>query len=169
MYTQHTLLQFLPGLTSLRALHTLQFRHDDTCVWVMREFRKFAVDTISHNPDMKLEYLALGEAVERLVRQKPRKVDKKGKGKAKQGGGGRKNVADMFSPKKPSGSPIQSAVALQKIGMVPAPPIFWDDSDDDDLRVGGKNGLLVETVEGIEFSDIPGVRIFEKDVLCGRL
>src|SRR6266536_3734708 len=76
----------MPGLTSLRVLHTIQFRTDDTCMWVMREFRKFAVDNISHNPDMKLEYLALDSSVERLVRRKvstskTEKKDQKGKGK----------------------------------------------------------------------------------------
>lgn len=151
-------------MVQLRALHAIDFRHDDTCVWVMREFRNFAVDAISHNPQMKLEYLALGLGVERLVRHIPKKVDK-GKGKAKRSGGG-KTIADMLLP----GAPVsESALALLKMGFVPNLMNPLDDSDDDDLRVGGKNGLVVETVQGIDFSDIPGVRIFEKDVLNGRL
>lgn len=134
----------------------------------MREFRNFAVDAISHNPHMKLEYLALGLGVERLVRQIPKKANK-GKGKARQGSGRNKSVADMLSSQTPGVPASESALALLKMGFGSSLPNSLDDSDDEDLRVGGKYGLIVETVHGIEFSDIPGVRIFEKDVLYGRL
>ncbi len=49
----------------------------------------------------------------------------------------------------------------------------WQDSSDDEewgsSSILGPTGLKVETVEGIRFCDIIGVRIFEKDVLTGRL
>jgi hypothetical protein len=167
---QHTLLQFMPGLTNLRALHTLQFRHEDSCVWVMREFRKFAVDTVSHNPEMKLEYLALEDTVERLVRRTPKKVDKKGKGKEKAGAGRGKSLAELALLQHgiPQ-SPIVGSNSLLKLGFAASLAIDAGDSEDEDLEVGGKMGLRVETMEDIHFSDIPGVRIFEKGVLYDRL
>jgi hypothetical protein len=167
---QHTLLQFMPGLTNLRALHTLQFRHEDSCVWVMREFRKFTVDTVSHNPDMKLEYLALEDMVERLVRRTPKKVDKKGKGKEKAGAGKGKSLAELALLQ--NGIPqnhLAGSNSLLKLGIAASLALDAGESEDEDLEVGGKMGLRVETMEDIHFSDIPGVRIFEKGVLYDRL
>lgn len=155
----------MPGLINLRALHTIDFRHDDTCVWLMHEFRSFAVDAISHNPHMKLEYLALGPGVERLVRHVPKEVDK-GKTKVKPANpASNKNLMDML----PGHPASESAMALLKMGVFGNMPGSTVESDDEELHYRGKNGLVVETIEGIEFSDIPGVRIFEKDVLYGRL
>jgi hypothetical protein len=114
-------------------------------MWVMREFRKFAVDSISHSPEMKLEYLALDLTVERLVRRPPTKeAGKKAKGKEKDGG------------------------LSTSVGTANGEATESSDSDEDE-EVGGKTGLKVETIDGIRFSDIDGVRIFEKDVLGGRL
>ncbi|CZR69242.1 uncharacterized protein PAC_19142 [Phialocephala subalpina] len=161
--TMHALLQSMPSLESLRALHTFQFRVDDTCVWVMREFRKFTVDIVSHNPDMKLEYLALDTSVERLARRKyPRakKVTSKGKGKAKE--------LDLVSAK------ALAELALGNSG----PSVGWGDStnayfdlaESSDEEDGlGKSGLRIETVEGVRFCDVTGVRIFEKEIIAGRL
>jgi len=173
--SMHTLLQFMPGLTALRALHTIQFRTDDTCLWVMREFRKFAVDNIAHNPDMKLEYLALDTSVERLVRRKQPKTgkekaaDKKGKGKAKGMDNTSKALAELIiglgssSTWGDGGSSSSNGLAT--------PVLFeWQESSDDEDPVAiSKTGLKVETIEGIRFCDVTGVRIFEKDVLAGRL
>ncbi len=155
----------MPSMESLRALHTFQFRVEDTCVWVMRDFRKFTVDIVSHNPEMKLEYLALDTSVERLTRRKsaPKKKtakDIKGKGKAKE--------LDLVSAK------ALAELALGNSG----PTSGWGDnanayfdlvesSDDEDGL--GKSGLRIETVEGVRFCDVTGVRIFEKEILSGRL
>jgi len=165
----------MPGLTALRALHTIQFRTDDTCLWVMREFRKFAVDNIAHNPDMKLEYLALDTSVERLVRRKQPKTgkekaaDKKGKGKAKGMDNTSKALAELIiglgssSTWGDGGSSSSNGLAT--------PVLFeWQESSDDEDPVAiSKTGLKVETIEGIRFCDVTGVRIFETDVLAGRL
>ncbi|KFY18367.1 hypothetical protein V493_08680 [Pseudogymnoascus sp. VKM F-4281 (FW-2241)] len=80
----HTFNQYLPGLVSLRALHIINFRNEDTCHWVMREVPRFIADALSSHPGMKLEYLALGNSVGRLewkVKAAPKSQDK-GKGKA---------------------------------------------------------------------------------------
>ncbi|KAI9674219.1 MAG: hypothetical protein M1817_002037 [Caeruleum heppii] len=64
----HLMLQFMPGLVNLRALHIVSFRTDDTCTWVMRELRKFAIDVVAHHPQLKLEFIGLDGTVERLLR-----------------------------------------------------------------------------------------------------
>ncbi|KAM3067656.1 hypothetical protein ACMFMF_009650 [Clarireedia jacksonii] len=68
--TMHVLHQNLTGLESLRALHAIEFRSEDTCMWVIKEFRKFTMDNVAHDPSSKLEYLALEKSVEQLVRKK---------------------------------------------------------------------------------------------------
>ncbi|ESZ95443.1 hypothetical protein SBOR_4184 [Sclerotinia borealis F-4128] len=65
----HIINQNLSGLKNLRALHAIDFRSEDTCFWVSREFRKFTVDSIAHNPDCKLEYIALKNSIIRLFRR----------------------------------------------------------------------------------------------------
>ena len=60
----------MAGLVNLKALHIIKFRNSDTCVWVMRETLRFMVDAIAHNPDLKLEWVALEyDRVERIVRK----------------------------------------------------------------------------------------------------
>lgn len=170
----------MPGMTSLRALHTNHFRTEDTCVWVMREFRKFTVDNVAHNPDMKLEYLALDLIVDRLVRRTKPKVsqkettDKKGKGKATSG---TKALADMITG--PGGAWPDSGI-INNSGTAGVGPgalagslldmqLSSDEEEGEDAPVVGKQGLKIETVDNILFYDIVGVRIFQKDVIGGRL
>lgn len=145
----------MPGLPSLHAIHISQFHTDDRCPWVTRETKKFIVDSVAHNPLMKLEYIALGESIERLVRRfrAKKNVDKKGKGKAK-------------------AKAVESSKSMADLLFGPDPVADLQPSSDDDadmLNFIGKFGLKIETIEGIRFSDITGVRIFEKDVLGGRL
>ncbi|KAI9054589.1 hypothetical protein LZ554_001742 [Drepanopeziza brunnea f. sp. 'monogermtubi'] len=152
----HTLLQYMSGLSSLRVLHTITFHNEDNCTWVMREFRKFTVDIISQNPDMKLEYLALEKSVERLVRRKPMPKPKSDKGKA----------IDLD---------WTSAKALAELIMGSNAGSWGDeskydfqDSDDDDEGIV-QTGLRVETVDSVRFSQVTGVRIFERAVITGKL
>lgn len=155
-------MQYMSELTALRVLHVITFDNpDDTCSWVFREFRKFTVDVICHNPTMKLEYLAVEQALDRLVRRKPMlkpKVDKKGKGK-EMNWTSAKALAELVM-----GS---AAVATTGGWSEDGKYDFPDSSDDEDGIV--KTGLRVETIDGIRFSDVTGVRIFERDVLIGRL
>jgi len=158
--TVHTFNQYLPGLVKLRAMHIINFRNDDTCHWVIREIRKFAIDSVSHNPEMKLEYIAVDNTVERLVRRvkKPKNKEKaaqkdKGKGKAK------------------AVTPLSTPSSFPTLDTMLAPPPDFDASDDeseesdDDLGPG----LKLETLEGVRFYDIYGVRMWRKDVMLGRL
>jgi hypothetical protein len=141
-------------------MHIINFRNEDTCHWVVREIRKFAVDSVSHNPDMKLEYIALENTVERLVRRAKR-AKSKGKGKAT-GKGKAKTVGNTWES---STSPIPT------LDSILAPPPVSESSDDEDLNSEDEvgRGLKLETLEGVRFYDIFGVRIFRKDIMMGRL
>ncbi|KAH6659455.1 hypothetical protein BKA67DRAFT_13824 [Truncatella angustata] len=151
----HAFLQHLTGLSNLRALHILFFRVEDTCLSVMRETRRFIVDTISHHPEMLLEWIAMGDdnRADRLVRRtdKPRRPMKKNKSKEKELVQGLMNTADPALPILPTDA--------------------WDDSSsesefDDD---GGQPYLKLDLIENICFYDIWGVRIFKKEVVAARL
>jgi hypothetical protein len=151
-------MQHLSGLISLRALHIIQLRNDDTCVWVMRETKRFLIDNLSHHPHLKLEWISIDEEdrVERLIRPSDRAklnkmASKKAKGKQKAlapgefGGGGN----DLFP--------------------VLPPPDNWDnavsDSDEDDEMESQR----IDSVDNIHFYDVWGVRIFKKEIVNGRL
>jgi hypothetical protein len=43
------------------------------------------------------------------------------------------------------------------------------DEESDPVALTGKSGLKLETVEGVHFTDVSDIRIFEKDVISGRL
>ncbi|KAK2630646.1 hypothetical protein QTJ16_001466 [Diplocarpon rosae] len=152
--TMHTLLQYMPGLASLRALHTIMLHTDDNCTWVMREFRRFTVDAITHNPDMKLEYIALDRSVDRLVRRMP--LRKPASEKAKE--------LDWTSAK----ALAQLVMGSTAGGWGDESKYDFPDSEDDEDGVV-KSGLLVETIDGFRISDIVGFRIFEPSVLTGKL
>ncbi|PSS02085.1 hypothetical protein BD289DRAFT_360066 [Coniella lustricola] len=70
----HTLLQNIQHLTSLRALHIVNLRNDDGYVSLMRETKRFIIDTLTHCHRLKLEWLAIDEddTVEHIVRWKVR-------------------------------------------------------------------------------------------------
>ncbi len=139
----------------------------------MREFRKFTVDNVSHNPGMKLEYLALDQSVERLVRKIP-KPQAKGKGREKK----KRHLAELVMPAEKS---------MMQVVVDGYPGLGFEslmvDSDDEQGLTGNKGeagedddgewvrrmGLRIEVVEGVRFSDVVGVRIFEKGVRGGRL
>lgn len=169
-------------MTSLRALHTNYFRQEDQCTWVRNNFGKFLIDTVSQNPQMKLEYLALDQNVERLVRrskEKPMKkiFDRKGKGKAKAKEKDANNVkalAEMVlgpSGTWPDGGAVSNA-GPSAISMAGNDDWQLSSDEEEDANAGpivGQLGLRVETIEGVRFCDVPDVRIFEKDVVGGRL
>ncbi|KAH0431396.1 F-box domain-containing protein [Colletotrichum camelliae] len=155
----HTFMQHISGLVNLRALNVTQFRNDDTCVWVMRETRRFIVDNLCHYPHLKLEWISIDDdRVERIIRPPPQtpaakkeeKKNKKGKAKASAVPGGFGGLSTEQFP--------------------PLPMPGWDtdsDSDDEDTDIVANTKL--ETVEGVHFYDVWDVRIFKKEVMAGRL
>jgi hypothetical protein len=152
-------MQHLSGLVSLRALHIVQLRNDDTCVWVMRETKRFLIDNLTHHPHLKLEWISIDDddRVERLIRasdlpKKDKKQSKKAKGKQKAkavpGGGGGNSPFPVLPP-------VDS----------------WDNaaSSSDSESEDEDKDRRIETVENIHFYDVWGVRIFKKEVVTGRL
>ncbi|KAI1415806.1 hypothetical protein F5Y13DRAFT_155348 [Hypoxylon sp. FL1857] len=150
----HTFIQNIDGLVNLRALQLISFRTEDTCLSVMRETRRFIVDAISHHPQLKLEWLALGddERAVRIVRKteapKEPKISTKGK------------------------EPVIGAQTNYGVGgPYPVVPVEWDapseseDDEDNSLFRGQK----LELIEGFAFYDIYGIRIFKKEIAHGRL
>ncbi|KAI1876935.1 uncharacterized protein JN550_001007 [Neoarthrinium moseri] len=150
----HAFLQYLSGLVKLRALHIVSFRNDDTCLSVMREIRRFIADTVSHYPELQLEWIAMGDdnRAERIIRKSDApKLPKREKGKGK-GVAPEPSILDPF--------PI-------------LPSDGWDgsssedgDATDDDFETPY---LKLNLIERICFYDIWGVRIFEKEIVAARL
>jgi hypothetical protein len=187
-------MQHMDGLAALRALHIIHLRNDDTCVWVMRETKRFLIDNVSHFPELKLEWIAIDEddRVDRLIRISSSKGGDgddgsssasdseseggkdKGKGKQPSTGLGSSSsglglastasVEDLDIPALIAAELGEDAATSSSSGSE-AGGVDSDDSEDEDEMVGRK----IEIVEGIAFCDVEGVRIFKKEVVAGRL
>ncbi|OBT66131.1 hypothetical protein VE03_05149 [Pseudogymnoascus sp. 23342-1-I1] len=142
----HTFNQYLPSLVSLKALHIINFRNDDTCHWVMREIPRFIADALSSHPSMKLEYLAVGSTVGRLI-WKPKPVSKpEDKGKT---------ITNMYTG---------------EVILIPQELLGESESESEsDEEDDSAHGLRLEFVDCGRFYDIPGVHMWKKDALLGRL
>lgn len=149
-------MQNISGLANLRALHIIHLRNDDTCVWVMRETKKFLIDNLAHHPQMKLEWVSIDDddRVERIIRpseaRKQEKKSKKAKGKQK---------ATNNSPSPGDNDTFPVLPALDS----------WDASSSSDDDDGEGQSPKVESIEGIHFYDVWGVRIFKKEIVTGRV
>lgn len=153
----HTFLQYLSGLVNLRALHIISFRNDDTCLSVMRETRRFIVDTVSHYPELKLEWIAMGDEdrAERIIRKTefPRKSkNKKGKGK-----------------EMATGLNANPSIINSPFPVLPAEGLDAESESEDEYDEPAHTWLKLDTIEGIAFYDVWGVRIFKKEIMAARL
>ncbi|KAI0135308.1 hypothetical protein F4814DRAFT_400524 [Daldinia grandis] len=153
----HTLIQRIAGLTNLRALQLISFRTEDTCLSVMRETRRFIVDALSFHPELKLEWLALGDD-ERAVRI------------VRKSGAPRKSKVGSNKDKELTPSLNQGYVGN---GLFPAVPVEWgatsESESDDDEDEDPPFRVKLELVEPFSFYDIFGIRIFKKEIVNGRL
>lgn len=157
----HTTLQQISGLVNLRALHIINLRNDDTCVWVMRETKRFVIDTLSHYPELKLEWLAIDddERVERILRLKeiPKETTKGKSAKSK----GKEKAVPLTSLPNGDHFPVLTLDSLD----------LGSESDEDDedgvTTLDGRPKL--ETIDNIHFYDVWGVRVFKREVVTGRL
>lgn len=145
---------------NLRALHIINLRNDDTCVWVMRETKRFVIDTLSHYPELKLEWLAIDddERVERILRLKeiPKEIMKGKSAKSK----GKEKAAPLITFLNADNFPV---LTLDN-------PDLGSESDEDDEGVTTLDGRSkLETIDNIHFYDVWGVRIFKREVVTGRL
>ncbi|POR39462.1 Uncharacterized protein TPAR_00340 [Tolypocladium paradoxum] len=159
IHAVHAFMQYFSGLTSLRAINILHFKNNDTCIWVMREILRFIVDNLSHHPELKLEWIAMeDDRVDRVVRpsessdevpeNEPAKRSK-GKGKGKS----------------------HAPVGATSDGAFPLLPVDGLDSESDSDDEGFDSGtrLRFKTVGPVQFYDVWGVKIFEKEIRSGRL
>jgi hypothetical protein len=155
----------------------VQLRNDDTCVWVMRETKKFLIDNISHHPHLKIEWISVDDEdrVDRIVRPSdvPKNTDPgteeaerkkasiaKGKQKAPISTSG-----SNFGGSMPSGimAPSDLFPVLPSIeGFDGAVEV--SDSEDNDSE-DGDHGVL-KTIMA-HFYDVWGVRIFKKEIVAG--
>lgn len=153
------MLQHIQLLKNLRALHIINLRNDDTCVWVMRETKKFVIDTLSHFPELKLEWLAIDEDehVERIVRWKaPPKEKKSFKGKGKEKAN---SSAAIFT-----NGDQYPVLSLENTAN------YISDTDEDDVSTAYfGDSATIETIENIHFYDVLGVKIFKREIATGRL
>ncbi|KAG5984523.1 hypothetical protein E4U55_004419 [Claviceps digitariae] len=168
IHAVHAFMQYFSGLVNLRAINILHFKNNDTCIWVMRELFRFIVDNLSHHPQLKLEWIATEDNhVDRVIRpcetspesspsclsssQAPVTRDEdKGKDKAHAVSS---NVASAQYP-------ILSADAIEADSES-------DDDDDDKSDCGWR--LRYKVIGPMQFYDVWGVKIFEKEIRKGSL
>ena len=147
-------MQYMSSLSHLRAIHILHFRNRDTCIWVIRELLNFIVDNLSHNPHLKLEWIAMeDERVDRIVR--PAEYE-----------------AIMGQNRHNKRQPVNKAP--HHPGHHPdfpvMPPVELEsesETDDESIVMGSR--LKFKTIGPLQFFDVWGVKIFEKEMLFGTI
>lgn len=120
------------------------------------------IDNISNYPEMKLEYIAFLDNVERLVR---RKTDTSKEADAKIS-----NIKEREKAVKKAKKSLHANL-LGTLDPEASHPIYdWEDSssEDETEKQYGRSGLRLETY-GCRVSDVVGVRIFEKGILSSTL
>ncbi|PNP52868.1 hypothetical protein THARTR1_06709 [Trichoderma harzianum] len=156
----HIFMQYFSGLVSLRAINILHFRNNDTCIWVVREILRFIVDNLSHYPELKLEWIAMeDDRVDRVIRPSDetndapdeRNNNKRAKGKSK----------DKF--------PAATSLGPHNNMFPPLPLDGLDSESDSDDEFNGGSRLRFKTVGPLQFYDVWGVKIFDKEIRSGRL
>ncbi|ROW09652.1 hypothetical protein VMCG_02651 [Cytospora schulzeri] len=159
----HTFLQHISGLTSLRALHIINLRSDDTCVWVMRETKRFILDNLSHYPELKLEWLAIDDddRVERIVRWKEPAKDKEGKNKSAKS-------KDKEKEKVAAAAPMTNGDQYPVLSLDSLNLGNESDEDEDDHGSSGEGMFNINIVETHSY-DVWGTRIFKREITSGRL
>lgn len=168
----------MSGLANLRALRIIRYRNDDTCQWVLKETRRFIVDNLSHHPAMRLEWISIEDdtSVSRVIRppSNPRPAGSTEEASTASNGAARKAARAKNRPARTPVLPMPAAF-LSQLGIAPADlgtasvkPSWSVDSDDSESDED-EDCLHLELVEGIQFYDVWGVRIFEKEIMAGRL
>ncbi|KAM3516292.1 hypothetical protein MY11210_000051 [Beauveria gryllotalpidicola] len=162
----HVFMQWFHELVNLRAINILHFKSNDTCLWVVRETLRFMVDNLSHHPDMKLEWIAMeDDRVDRVVRPGESEDDETCRQRLPRPA--QPIITGPFDLSSPPTSGHASDTSLP-------PPLYpsdlvgdSDDSDDEFLRDSGSR--LRYTTVPMQFYDVWGIKIFEKEIRSGRL
>ena len=145
-------MQLLPRLKTLYALHIITLRSPDRSHQLQNESISFAVDNLSHCPNMKLRYIAMvGQVV--ALEAKPdqfrrhlkavmdRRKDKKGKGKV----------------------PADASLNL----FIPTTDDSGSDDVDDILADMGAGETKLKFAT--RFAEVKDVKIFSKEIRGGKL
>ncbi|CAF3537615.1 unnamed protein product [Fusarium graminearum] len=153
IHAVHAFMQYFSGLINLRAINILRFRNNDTCIWVMREILNFIVDNLSHHPNLKLEWIAMeDDRLDRVIRPT--------------------DVPDEGEKRRAKGKEKATAIPHHSSINLPVLPTWGSDSEsedeDDDASNCGKR-LRLKTVGVLQFYEVWGVKIFDKEVRSGRL
>lgn len=173
-------MQHLPGLTTLRVLHVIHLRNDDTCMWVMRETKRFLIDIVSHYPDLKLKLVSIDEddRVDKLVRfPEPKKTALE-----KEVGGGDGTTATKGKQKALTSIPTlistlsvnalldsTSGVELDVPALI-ASELGGMEEESSDEEDDESSGQKIAVFEGIAFCEVADEAvIFKKEVVTGRL
>lgn len=147
-------MQYFAGLINLKAINILRFRNNDTCIWVMREILNFIVDNLSHHPELKLEWIAMeDDRLDRVIRpseSEENETRRKSKGKGK---------ATSMPGQSADGLPVMPSWSSDSES---------DEEEDDDASSCGRR-LRLKTVGVLQFYEVWGVKIFEKEIRNGRL
>ncbi|KAF5666035.1 hypothetical protein FHETE_6403 [Fusarium heterosporum] len=153
IHAVHAFMQYFAGLINLRAINILRFRNNDTCIWVMREILNFIVDNLSHHPELKLEWIAMeDDRLDRVIRPT--------------------DISDEGEKRRSKGKEKATLNPHHHNPNLPMLPSLGSDSeseeDDDDASNCGKR-LRLKTVGVLQFYEVWGVKIFDKEVRSGRL
>ncbi|KAG5926880.1 hypothetical protein E4U42_002847 [Claviceps africana] len=164
VHAVHAFMQYFSGLVNLRAINILHFKSNDTCVWVVRELFRFIVDNLSHNPQLKLEWIATeDDRVDRVIRPCETQSEASSQAPAQRNKDKDKGKAHVWA----------SGVGSPQYPILPTDAIDTDsesdEDDDDDEDVDGGRRLRFKTIGPLQFYDVWGVKIFEKEIRKGVL
>ncbi|QPH15895.1 hypothetical protein C2857_000415 [Epichloe festucae Fl1] len=159
IHAVHAFMQYFSGLVNLRAINILHFKNNDTCIWVMREILRFIVDNLSHHPELKLEWIATeDDRVDRVIRPSEASSESRSQVPLKRTKDKGKDKAHV-SPSSPGSAeyPLLPMEALDS------------DSESDDDSVDSGSRLRFKTIGPLQFYDVWGVKIFDKEIRSGKL
>ena len=141
------MIQQLPGFKNLVALQFFSLRVVDRSAMLQIESLTFAADTISHLPHQKIKYLALDSHVT-CIERKPEFV---------------RQFLEINKSKKAKGKGKGQAKVSESSNM--------DVSSDSDLADDFAEITSMETRLrfGMDFWEIKGIKIFQKDIRTGKL
>ncbi|OAR01338.1 hypothetical protein LLEC1_04589 [Akanthomyces lecanii] len=163
----HIFMQYFHELVNLRAINILHFKNNDTCLWVVRETLRFMVDNLSHYPEMKLEWIAMeDDRVDRVVR--PGESDDEEFCRQRLPRSEQPVDTVPVVATDPQAQPSSGHASDASLPLFPSDVLDGDESDDELPHDVGSR-LRYTTVGPMQFYDVWGIKIFEKEIRSGRL
>ncbi|KAJ4164768.1 hypothetical protein LMH87_006430 [Akanthomyces muscarius] len=163
----HIFMQYFHELVNLRAINILHFKNNDTCLWVVRETLRFMVDNLSHYPKMKLEWIAMeDDRVDRVVRPGESEDEDFCRQRLPRSEQPVDTVPWVVTDSEPH--PSSGHASDASLPLFPSDALDSDESDDELPHDAGSR-LRYTTVGPMQFYDVWGIKIFEKEIRSGRL